>query len=71
MKSNPCLKCPTGDKDKNNKTCMHCDKRIQYVCELDQALDFSRCNTAADHSQPYRSSCTRISRMLTAAGGLN
>jgi hypothetical protein len=71
MKSHPCLNCPSGDKDKNNKICMHCDKRIQFVFNLDKELDFSLCNTKTDFSQPHRSSCTRVSRMLTTVTGFN
>ncbi len=71
MKMNPCVNCPSGDKHKNNKTCMQCDKRIQYVFELDRELHFSLCNNSAISSQPPRSSCMQISRLLTAvAGGL-
>jgi hypothetical protein len=66
MKTHPCRTCPSGDKDKNNKTCMQCDKRIQYVFELEKELFFSLCNPTVDSSQPYRSSCGRFSRMLTS-----
>jgi hypothetical protein len=67
MKSHPCLNCPDGDKDKNNQTCMQCEKRVQYVADLDKALHFSLCYTALDNAALSRSSCTRISRLLSAA----
>ena len=69
MKINPCVNCPSGDKVQNNKTCMQCDKRIQYVFELDQELHYSLGNNSAISSQPPRSSFTQISRLLTAAAG--
>jgi hypothetical protein len=70
MKSHPCLNCPAGDKDKNNRTCMQCAKRIQYVVELDKELHFSLCNTTGNCSQPRRSSCTQISRLLATVTGI-
>ena len=69
MKSHPCSNCPSGDKDKNNKTCMQCSKRIQCVNELEQELHLSLCNTNATPPRPYRSTCTQISRLLAAATG--
>jgi hypothetical protein len=31
------------EKDKNNPTCRDCNKRLQYVDQLERRLEFSRC----------------------------
>lgn len=41
MKNNPCLGCRMRDKDKNNSLCLKCEKRVGYVQQLEQELNFS------------------------------
>ena len=41
MKHNPCLACRMLKEDKNNSHCTKCDKRIGYVQQLEQELNFS------------------------------
>lgn len=43
MQCHPCRECPMLDQDKNNPTCRDCNKRLQYVDQLERRLDFSRC----------------------------
>ncbi len=38
MRINPCRSCPLIDADKNNATCLRCDKRVQYIRHLDRQL---------------------------------
>jgi hypothetical protein len=38
MNSNPCLCCEMIDEDKNNATCIRCEKRITYVAHLERTL---------------------------------
>ncbi len=45
MKSNPCQLCQLKDKDKNNKMCRHCAKRLDYVSHLEKELSFAMTNT--------------------------
>ena len=49
MPSNPCLECVLKDKDKNNRHCMQCAKRTQYVQLLNQQLSFSVANHQESH----------------------
>ena len=39
MTANPCQSCPLFHADKNNATCRKCEKRIQYVKNLDHQLN--------------------------------
>lgn len=41
MLASPCLDCSLKEKDKNNKTCRDCKKRLNYVRGLDRALEFT------------------------------
>ena len=41
MKNNPCLVCQLRYEDKNNSFCRKCDKRIAYVQQLEEELNFS------------------------------
>ena len=41
MKRNPCMSCRMLDKDKNNKLCLNCKKRVGYLQQLEQELNFS------------------------------
>jgi len=43
MNCHPCRECPMLEKDKNNPTCRDCNKRLQYVDQLERRLEFSRC----------------------------
>ena len=47
MKNNPCRMCRMRDEDKNNRLCLGCEKRIIYVQQLDQELNFSKSYTDA------------------------
>jgi hypothetical protein len=38
MPTNPCRSCALVHADKNNATCMRCEKRLQYVQQLDRHL---------------------------------
>ena len=60
MQSHPCRECPRLDQDKNNPTCRRCNKRLQYVDELERRLNFSRCA----ETQPFTvSGSLLLSRM--------
>ena len=41
MKNNPCLICRLRYEDKNNSRCRKCDKRLDYVQQLEEELHFS------------------------------
>jgi hypothetical protein len=43
MQHHPCRECAMLEQDKNNATCRDCNKRLQYVNELELQLNFSRC----------------------------
>lgn len=45
MKHNPCLDCRLRDEDKNNNRCLECQKRVDYVHQLELKLNFSRSYT--------------------------
>lgn len=46
MNSNPCLECHLKSQDKNNRICMYCDKRFDYVSHLESELSYARIYTA-------------------------
>jgi hypothetical protein len=41
MKNNPCLACRMRDEDKNNSLCRKCERRVDYVQQLEEELNFS------------------------------
>jgi hypothetical protein len=41
MEINPCLSCSGKDRNKNNPTCLKCEKRHEYVNRLEMKLNFS------------------------------
>ena len=41
MNNNPCLVCRMRYQDKNNSLCRNCDKRVDYVQQLEEELNFS------------------------------
>ena len=43
MEINPCLSCSGKDRNKNNPTCLHCEKRLEYVNHLGTNLNFTFC----------------------------
>ena len=48
MRINPCRSCVLFDADKNNLTCLRCDKRVQYVRDLDRQLRCTPCRLQED-----------------------
>jgi hypothetical protein len=48
MRANPCRSCPLMDQDKNNHTCLRCDKRVQYVQALNRQLRCTPCRWHED-----------------------
>ncbi|HHP7235742.1 MAG TPA: hypothetical protein ACFCUC_14015 [Desulfobacterales bacterium] len=38
MNASPCRLCPMKDEDKNNRTCLNCNKRLRYVNSLGRSL---------------------------------
>ena len=69
MKRHPCRECPMLDQDKNNPTCRSCNKRLQYVAELERTLDFSRCSCnqrrALSGLMPASKSFSRVGLTIT------
>ena len=49
---NPCLLCQLRDQDKNNRMCMHCVKRLEYVNYLERELSFAMTNTETKLQSP-------------------
>ena len=41
MELNPCLSCSGKDRKKNNLTCLHCEKRLEYVNRIEISLIFT------------------------------
>jgi hypothetical protein len=41
MKINPCLSCEMKDCSKNNPICYDCKKRIAYLEDLNQSLNYA------------------------------
>jgi hypothetical protein len=41
---NPCRLCQLKDQDKNNRICMHCVKRLEYVSAIERELSFGMTN---------------------------
>ena len=60
MKSNPCRQCSLKNRDKNNPMCMHCDKRLDYVNQLERELSFAMTNPEQKPASP---------RLSTQSGG--
>jgi hypothetical protein len=48
MRINPCRSCPLIDEDKNNLTCLRCDKRVAYIQDLDRQLRCTPCRWNED-----------------------
>ena len=44
MEKNPCLNCVRRNHNKNNPICRDCDKRIEYVNQLELKLNFTFSN---------------------------
>ena len=49
MNTNPCLCCEMINEDKNNATCMRCDRRIRYVENLERTLSY--CPSASEECE--------------------
>ena len=59
MNNNPCLVCQMLNEDKNNSFCVNCEKRINYVQQLEEQLNYSmsytntsiyaRCNSPSEN----------------------
>jgi hypothetical protein len=62
MKSNPCLQCQLKSQDKNNPLCLHCHKRLDYVCHLERALNFAQVNPEEKPASP---------RLPTSSAGIH
>jgi hypothetical protein len=41
MELNPCLSCSGKDQNKNNPICIHCEKRLEYVNQLEMKLNYT------------------------------
>jgi hypothetical protein len=39
MEPNPCLSCTSKDQNKNNPTCLLCEKRLEFVNHLEMKLN--------------------------------
>jgi hypothetical protein len=48
---NPCRRCHLGTKDKNNRQCRVCAKRLAYLRKLTIDLEFSAA-VVVDHGYP-------------------
>lgn len=53
MNASPCLECPFKDKDKNNRACRNCKKRMAYVHGLQKYLEFTA-SYAGEHTHALR-----------------
>jgi hypothetical protein len=48
----PCRTCSLFESDKNNPTCLKCNKRVLYVSTIDRDLCFPSCRSGLEASAP-------------------
>jgi len=60
MNTSPCRQCPMRDHDKNNRTCLNCDKRIRFVVGIGRSLGDPRTTSEENYALPYQGRTVRL-----------
>lgn len=65
--TSPCRSCLLHDADKNNNTCTHCVKRVDYVRRLAAELAFASTRTSPQEAMPRVALLSRQAQFLAVS----